>query len=102
MFIYWGLTASALRYWKPLAAALAAAALIGSVLLYGSHKYDQGVSDERARQAAHALAAAKSRGQVDQAVNRLPDGAAAIELRRNWSRDRCGVSLDPADHCEPG
>lgn len=74
-------------YWKPLAAALAVATLIGAVLLYGSAKYDQGVSDERAKQAAHALAAAKSRGQVDEAVARLPDGAALGELRRDWSRD---------------
>ncbi len=78
---------SVLAYWKPLAAALAVAALIGAALLYGSAKYDQGVSDERARQAAHALAAAKDRGKVDQAVGRLPDGAALGELRRNWSRD---------------
>lgn len=75
------------RYWKPLAGGLAVAAIIGAVLLYGSAKYDQGVSDERARQAAHALAGAKSRGQVDQAVGRLPDGAALDELRRDWARD---------------
>lgn len=75
------------RYWRPLAGALAMAALIGAVLWYGSHKYDQGVSDERARQAAHAVNAAKSRGEVDQAVGRMPDGAAADELRKHWSRD---------------
>ncbi|WP_442592454.1 hypothetical protein ACSBPU_12700 [Parapusillimonas sp. JC17] len=74
-------------HWKLLAGALAVLAIIGAVLLYGSAKYDQGVSDERARQAAHALAAAKSRGQVDQAIGRLPDGAALDELRRNWARD---------------
>ena len=75
------------RYWRPLAGALAMLAIIGAVLLYGSHKYDQGVSDERARLAAHAVDAARSRAEVDQAVGRMPDGAAADELRRNWARD---------------
>lgn len=75
------------RYWRPLAGALAMAAIIGAVLWYGSHKYDQGVSDERAKYAAAAVEAAQSRGEVDQAVGRMPDGAAADELRRLWSRD---------------
>lgn len=75
------------RYWKPLAGALIAAAIIGAVLWYGSRQYDKGVSDERAQQAAHAVNAAKSRGEVDQAVGALPDGAAARELREHWSRD---------------
>lgn len=86
MFIDWGLTAAALRYWKPLAAALAAAALIGAVLLYGSHKYDQGVSDERARQAEHALKAATERSQMEDAIRNLPAGSSLSELRRDWSR----------------
>jgi len=75
------------QYWRPLAGALAMLAIIGAVLLFGSHKYDQGVSDERARQAADAVSAAKSRGEVDQAVGGLPDGAAADELRKHWARD---------------
>lgn len=75
------------RHWKPLAGALAMLAVIGAVLLYGSSKYDQGVSDERARQAANAVAAARSRGEVDQAISRLPDGSALDELRKHWARD---------------
>lgn len=75
------------RFWRPLAGALVVLAIIGAVLMYGSHKYDQGVSDERAKQAANAVAAAKSRGQVDEAVGGLPDGAALDELRRSWARD---------------
>lgn len=75
------------RFWRPLAGALAVLVIVGAVLMYGAHKYDQGVSDERAKQAANAVAAAKSRGQVDEAVGRLPDGAALDELRRNWARD---------------
>ena len=75
------------RYWKPLAGALSMLAVIAAVLLYGSSKYDQGVSDERARQAENAVAAAKSRGEVDQAISRMPDGSALNELRKHWSRD---------------
>jgi 2-polyprenyl-3-methyl-5-hydroxy-6-metoxy-1,4-benzoquinol methylase len=71
------------RYWKPLAAAVMALAIIATVLLYGSHKYDQGVRDEQSEQAAQAIGAAKSRGAVDDAVSRLPDGGALSELRRD-------------------
>ena len=75
------------RYWRPLAGALAMAAIVGAILVYGSRQYDKGVIDERARQATHAVNAAKSRGEVDHAVGGLPDGAAARELREHWSRD---------------
>ena len=75
------------RFWRPLAVGLTVLAIISAVLWYGSHKYDKGGSDERAKQADHAIDAAKSRGEVDQAVSRLPDGAAADELRKRWSRD---------------
>ncbi|WP_442596279.1 hypothetical protein ACSBPU_05505 [Parapusillimonas sp. JC17] len=75
------------RYWKPLAGALAMLAIIGAVLLYGSHKYDQGISDERTRQTAEALKAATDRGAVEDAVRSMPPGASLSELRRNWSRD---------------
>ena len=75
------------RYWRPLAGALAMLAITGAILVYGSRQYDKGISDERARQAAHAVNAAQSRGEVDQAVGRLPDGTAADELRKHWSRD---------------
>ena len=75
------------RYWRPLAGALAMLTIIGAVLLYGSRQYDKGVSDERAKQSAHAVDAARSRAEVDEAIGRLPDGAAADELRRDYSRD---------------
>jgi len=75
------------RFWKPLSGVLAVLGVVGAVLLYGSSKYDQGVSDERARQAENAVAAAESRSEVDQAISRLPDGSALDELRKHWARD---------------
>lgn len=76
-----------IRYWKPLVGALAMLVIIGAVLMYGSHKYDQGVSDEKSRQAAEALKAATDRGAVEDAVRSMPPGASLSELRRDWSRD---------------
>lgn len=74
-------------HWKLLAGALAMLAIIGAVLLYGSHKYDQGVSDEKSRQAAEALKAGTDRNLVEDAVRSMPPGASLSELRRDWSRD---------------
>lgn len=62
-------------------------AIIGAVLLYGGKRYQEGVEDERTRLAKQAITAAQSRAKTDQAVGRMPDGAVADELRRNWSRD---------------
>lgn len=75
------------RFWKPLAGAMVVLAVIGAVLLYGGKRYQEGVEDERTRLAKQAITAAQSRAKTDHAVGRLPDGAAADELRRNWSRD---------------
>lgn len=75
------------QFWKPLAGALVVLAFMGAVLLYGSNRYQEGVEDERTRLAKQAINAAQSRAKTDQAVGRMPDGAAADELRRNWSRD---------------
>lgn len=75
------------QFWKPLAGALIALIVIAAVLLYGGKRYQQGVNDERASMAAHAISAAQSRAKTDQAISLMPDGAAADELRRHWSRD---------------
>lgn len=64
-----------------------ALAVIGTVRMYGGKRYQEGIDDEQARQGKRAIAAAQSRAKTEQAVGRLPDGAAADELRRNWSRD---------------
>ncbi len=75
------------RYGKALAGALAVLAAVGAVHLYGGKRYLEGVDDERARLAKQAITAAQSRAKTDQAVGRLPNGAAADELRHSWSRD---------------
>lgn len=75
------------RYRKLLAGAAVALAIVIAVLLYGSNKYDQGVQGEQSKQSDEAVTAAKGRNSVDDAVGRLPDGGALIELRRDWSHD---------------
>ncbi len=75
------------RYWKLLAGAAVALVIVAAVLMYGSHKYDQGVLGEQSKQSDQAVKAAKGRGAVDDAVGRLPDGGALSELQRDWSRD---------------
>ncbi|WP_181363916.1 hypothetical protein [Alcaligenes faecalis] len=81
------MTGLAKQFWKPLTGAIVVLAIIGAVLLYGLHRYQEGVEDERVRLSKRAIAAAQSRARTDQDVRGLPDGAAADELRRNWSRD---------------
>ena len=76
-----------LRYWKPLIGAALALAVVAGVLLYGSSKYEEGGRDAKAEQAKKAVSAAEGRQGVDQAVTRLPDGAAADELRQRYARD---------------
>lgn len=65
------------------------AALVGLVAAWrhGSKKYEKGASDERAKHHADAIEAGRIRAEVDSRVDRLPDGAAADELRKHWSRD---------------
>lgn len=75
------------RHWQPLVAVLATLAIVAAVLLYGSHKYDQGVRDEQAKQAVQAFMAAKDHNAMADAVRSMPGGAALSELRRDWSRD---------------
>lgn len=75
------------QFWKPLAGAMVVLAIIGAALMYGSNRYQEGIEYERVRLAKQAITAAQSRAKTDQTVGRMPDGAAADELRRNWSRD---------------
>lgn len=73
--------------WPYIATLLAALAGLFAIWRHGSKKYDQGAKDERHQQQTDALAGAQVRNQVDAHVNRLPDGGALDELRRDWSRD---------------
>ncbi|HRL22939.1 hypothetical protein [Alcaligenes sp. SDU_A2] len=77
----------AARAWKWLAGIALVLAALAAVHLYGEGRYGKGVDDERKRQLDQAVAAAQSRSKADRAVGRLPDGAAAEQLRRHWSRD---------------
>ncbi|WP_394064555.1 hypothetical protein [Alcaligenes sp. WGS1538] len=61
--------------------------LLLGIVRYGAGKYAQGVDDERKIRLSHVVESAQLRQDVDQAVERMADGAAADELYRNWSRD---------------
>lgn len=73
--------------WPFLVAAVAALVGLFAAWRHGSKKYEQGVSDEQAKHDAEAAKAGRARADVDSSVNRLPDGSALDELRRDWSRD---------------
>lgn len=47
---------------------------------------EAGRAEEQARQTDAALKAGKERADVDQGINRLPDGGAAERLRDKWTR----------------
>lgn len=65
-------------------------AVLGAVVAYlrGQSKgKDAGKAEEQARQTDAALQAGKERSDVDQGINRLPDGGAADRLRDKYARD---------------
>lgn len=63
--------------------ALASIALMAGIYAYG---YNNGADAVRAQNMKETLDGAKDAAEIHNNIARAPDGAAALSLRRNWSR----------------
>jgi hypothetical protein len=66
---------------------LLAALATGAVLAAGTWLYGAGGDAVRIDALEATILSVETRNDVDRAIDRLPDGAAADRLRRDWSRD---------------
>jgi hypothetical protein len=74
--------------WAKLAAWLAlVAAVVGVLVGVRRSVKAEGVAEERAATVQRKSANMEKAHEADRVVSRLPDGAAAGELRRKWRRD---------------
>ncbi len=69
------------------ARALLVAAAVSGVAGIGWWLYDAGRQAARVEGLETTIDIVRERDAIDLEVNRLPDGAAAERLRRDWSRD---------------
>jgi hypothetical protein len=66
---------------------IAAALAVAAVIAAGAWLYLAGRDSARVDGLEGTVTAVGRRNDVDRAIDRLPDGAAADRLRRDWARD---------------
>lgn len=76
----------ALKYWKPLALSLALLILVTTSYQRGKNQCELKHAAELSKQKSLLIKEVERNHEIHREIDRLPDGAAASELRKSWAR----------------